>query len=132
MTTQITAEDHALVRTYLLLPMVLTAFERDKRILSESAGLRTPGPYVEVVERAMNAVSAELKDIRASMRKRGVKVYEQTRDSVQVVALYQCRGYHGRFMMLNSFVAAEAGLLMRKYLGLDTRKVNAARNTLRP
>ncbi|MMZ69249.1 hypothetical protein D1872_320480 [compost metagenome] len=80
----------------------------------------------------MNAVSAELKDIRAAMRKRGVKVYEETRDSTQVVALYQCRGYHGRFMMLNTFVAAEAGLLMRKYLGLDTRKEEVARSTLRP
>ncbi|MEE4576976.1 MULTISPECIES: hypothetical protein [Paenibacillus] len=44
MSTQITAEDHALVRTYLLLPQALTAFERDKRILSESAGLRTQAP----------------------------------------------------------------------------------------
>ncbi|WP_149093436.1 hypothetical protein [Paenibacillus terrae] len=132
MTTQITAEDHALVRTYLLLPMVLTAFERDKRILSESAGLRTPGPYVETVDCAMDRVTMELKDVRATMRKHGVKVYEETRDSVQIVALYQCRGYHGRFMMLNSYVAAEAGLLMRKYLGLDTRRVEEARYNPRP
>lgn len=41
------SRDNMLVKSYLLLPMILSAFERDSAILSTH--LRTPAPYLEVL-----------------------------------------------------------------------------------
>lgn len=47
----ITEEDHALIRPYVILPMVQAAFERDSRVFLT---LRTPDPYVDWLTQAAN------------------------------------------------------------------------------
>ncbi|WP_151735703.1 hypothetical protein [Paenibacillus tengchongensis] len=109
--------DNLLVKAYILLPLVLTAFERDAAIMS--AHLRTPAPYVEVLRSAANEVVADLRNVRAEMRSRGLKVYEQNRLDSGVEAKYLCRGYHERMLLLDDVIAAQAALQMRRYLGLE-------------
>jgi hypothetical protein len=117
MSIHTTPEDHELVRSQLLLTLALTVFERDKSAITSA--LKTPGPYVDAIDRAMDEVSAELKRTRAAMRKRGVKVYEETRSDKDVKVRFLCRGYHDNITMLWSYVGAEVGKLMRKYLGVQ-------------
>lgn len=106
-----------MVRLYLLLPLVLSAFERDKDIASYS--FRTPEPYERVIDMAQRRVEADLKEVRAKMRVLGIKVYKNDRTFGGIEARYQCRGYHYDFNMLSSLIAAECQVLMEKYLGLD-------------
>jgi hypothetical protein len=106
-----------LVKSYILLPLILTAFERDAAIMSKE--LRTPAPYMEVLHTAANAATADLRDVRAEMRTRGIKVYEQQRLEVGIEAQFICRGYHERMLLLDDVIAAQATIHMRKYLGLD-------------
>lgn len=106
-----------LVKSYLLLPMILSAFERDSAILS--AHLRTPTPYLEVLETAAAVATTDLRDVRSEMRKRGIKVYEQNKLNTGIEAKFICRGYHERMLLLNDIVAAQAAIHMRRYLGLD-------------
>ncbi|WP_339273686.1 hypothetical protein MKY59_21230 [Paenibacillus sp. FSL W8-0426] len=111
----ITDEDRALVKSHTLLPRILSAFERDAALIN--ATLKTPGPYADIIAEAQRKLTADIYDIRKEFRRRGIKVYEESADKDGVLAKYQCRGYHAEFRLLNSFMAAEANVLMRKYLG---------------
>ncbi|MEK5024593.1 hypothetical protein [Paenibacillus sp. FSL M7-1046] len=117
------SNDNTLVKSYILLPLILSAFERDSAIMSTQ--LRTPAPYMEVLRTAANAATADLRDVRAEMRKRGVKVYEQQRLQVGIEAKFICRGYHERMLLLDDVIAAQAAIHMRKYLGLDISGYNS-------
>ncbi len=111
------SRDNMLVKSYLLLPLILSAFERDAAILSTN--LRTPAPYLEVLGTAAAVATTDLRDVRTEMRTRGIKVYEQHKLSNGIEAKFICRGYHERMLLLNDIVAAQAAIHMRRYLGLD-------------
>lgn len=117
MTHRAESNDNTLVKTYIMLPLVISAFERDAAIMS--AQLRTPAPYVEVLRKAGNAAAADLRDVRAEMRSRGLKVYEQNRLDSGVEAKFLCRGYHERMLLLYDVITVQAAIHMRSYLGLD-------------
>jgi len=109
-------QDNMLVKSYILLPLILSAFERDASIMSVE--LRTPAPYLEVLRAAAHAATADLVDVRAEMRVRRLKVYEQQRLEAGVEAKFICRGYHERMLLLDDVISAQATLRMRRYLGL--------------
>jgi hypothetical protein len=90
-----------------------------------SEQLRTPDPYLEVLHAAANAATADLRDVRAGMRTRGLKVYEQHRLEAGVEARFVCRGYHERMLLLDDVIAVQAASRMRRYLGLDILDSNS-------
>jgi hypothetical protein len=117
MSKSITTEELRMVKQTLLLPLLLSVFDRDaKRIASV---VKTPGPYVDALQRAMDRVAADLTEIRSSLRKNGVKVYEHERTAAGIRTEYQCRGYVGEYGILTDTLRAEAENLMRKYLTED-------------
>ncbi|MCM3783177.1 hypothetical protein M3231_09340 [Neobacillus mesonae] len=124
---QITDEDRTLVKFYIILPMILTAFERDTAIINNS--LKTPDPYIERVHLAMNSLTHDITEIKRQFRDRGIKVYETTREPDGVYTRFLCRGYHGHMTLRWTFIKPEATILMRKYLGLD---VSRFENTIVP
>ncbi|GGF87101.1 hypothetical protein [Paenibacillus aceti] len=115
-----TPTDIQYVKMYLLLPMILSAFERDKKIIERH--LKTPGPYISSIDSAMDRVAVDLKEVKRKFRSLGIKVYEEARTEKGIEAKYLCRGYHHDFDMLWSRIAAECGVLMESYLGLDISK----------
>lgn len=110
------SQDNMLVKSYILLPLILSAFEHDASIMSLE--LRTPAPYLEVIRAAANAVSADLREVRAGMRARGLRVYAQQRLEAGVEAKFICRGYHERMLLLDKVITVQSSLHMRRYLGL--------------
>ncbi|MNW63171.1 hypothetical protein D3C74_413520 [compost metagenome] len=112
-----TSEDMSYVKMYILLPLILTAFERDKKVAEKS--FKTPRPYIVLIDAAINKVEIDLKEVRRKFRMSGIKVYEETRTEIGIDARYLCRGYHHDFSMLLSFIKAESSVLMEKYLGID-------------
>ncbi|MNB79522.1 hypothetical protein D3C75_262570 [compost metagenome] len=119
MTIKHTNEDGSYVKMYLLLPMILTAFERDKKVAESS--FKTPRPYVVLIEVAIKKVEIDLREVRRKFRALGIKVYEEKRTELGIQASYLCRGYHHSTTMLWSVIAAESSVLMEKYLGIDIR-----------
>lgn len=112
-----TPTDISYVKLYLLLPLILAAFERDKKLIE--AHFKTPRPYVMLIEEAIKKVEYEMYEVRKKFRDLGLKVYEENRTDKGIEAKYLCRGYRHEVSLLPYFVAAEAGVLMEKYLGLD-------------
>ncbi|SDM13841.1 hypothetical protein SAMN05428961_11023 [Paenibacillus sp. OK060] len=114
----ITSEDHTLIKSHIILPRVLTAFERDIALIN--ATLKTPGPYVDVIAEAQRKITADIYEIRKCFRQRGIKVYEEVSDNDGVTARYKCRGYESQMRIRWTMMAADANVVMRKYLGLNT------------
>ncbi|WP_379319290.1 hypothetical protein [Paenibacillus puldeungensis] len=113
-------EDYSYVKLYIILPLILTAFERDKKIIERE--LKTPRPYVTLLDNAIKRVEDDHREVRRKFRVLGLKVYEEKRTVDGIYARYLCRGYHYEFSMLWSLITAESSVLMEKYLGLDIFK----------
>lgn len=110
-------EDRALVRSALILPLVVAAFERDMRVIL--AHVKSPDPYEALITDAIGRAQEELRQVRAAMRKRGVKIYESTRSSGRYLARYLCRGFNGDLALLEAQVTQEAVTHMRRYLNAE-------------
>lgn len=115
-----TREDTYNIKLYLLLPMVLTAFERDKQLAQKT--FKTPDPYVRAIEEAMLRIDKDLKEVRQYMRKNGIKVYEQRKTDKELESKYMRRGYHSDMDLMWGLVRHDCRILMEKYLGLDVSK----------
>lgn len=113
----ITAEDRQCVKRYILLLLVIAAYERDCRHID--ANLKTPGPYIDTIKLAINRAWDDMKEIKKHFRTKGLKVYEQTNTENGIRAKFMCRGYRSEMELRWEFITAEASVLMRKYLGLD-------------
>lgn len=120
MPPQITNEEASYVKLYLILPLILTVFERDKRIMETT--LKTPRPYVTLLNNAIKQVEGELKEVRRKFRLHGLKVYEERHVGLGIEAKYLCRGYHYSMTLSWSLIKAESSVLMEKFLGLDIFK----------
>lgn len=109
------------IKEALILGLLMTVFDRDIKVLQESK-LKTKQPYVDLLQRAMDGVAADLAHLRRRLKEKGIKVTEERRDETGVGCVYWCRGYKASFEMLWHFAKAETEVRMRKYLGEDIRK----------
>lgn len=119
MRIDITTTDQILVKRYILLPLIMTAYERDLHIIKESRLFKSPDIYAEILEAALKVVTEDLSSVRLAFSKRGIKVYEENRLKDGIRAEFLCRGYHSKMFLSWSMITSEAVVLMRKYLGLD-------------
>lgn len=83
-----------LIKSHIILPRVLTAFERDIALINTT--FKTPCPYVDVIAEAQRKITADVYEVRKQFRQRGIKVYEEVADSDGVTARYKCRGYESQ------------------------------------
>jgi len=109
------------IKEALILNLLMTVFDRDAKVLRESK-LKTKQPYLDLLQRAMDDVAADLAKLRHRLRTKGIKVTDERRDEEGVGCVYWCRGYKASFEMLWHFAKAETEVRMRKYLGEDIRK----------
>lgn len=120
MPPQITSEESSYVKLYIILPLILSAFERDKRIVEKV--FKTPKPYVTLLNNAIKQVEGEHKEVRRKFRLHGLKVYEERHTEMGIEAKYLCRGYHYNMTLSWGLIKAESTVLMEKFLGLDIFK----------
>ncbi|MFE0394769.1 hypothetical protein ACFW4G_03715 [Paenibacillus lactis] len=113
----ITNEDRRIVKRYIILPMIITAFERDSRYIQEQ--LKTPGPYVDVIKGAIDLAHKDLMEVKKHFWLKGIKVYDEQTTRIGRRAKFMCRGYTSQIELRWEYISAEASVMMRKYLGLD-------------
>jgi hypothetical protein len=113
------ADELFLIKESLLIPMLLTVFQRDINIFKS---LKTPEPYIENNMEAMNLATLELSNIKKIFAKRGIKILIQKNEKFLLRASYLCRGYQCEFTMLWTFVEPEIQIRMRRYFGKDIMK----------
>lgn len=115
-----TDEELINVKMYLLLPMLLSAFERDKKVAQNC--FKTPSPYISLINAAIQKVEKDIKEVKRIFKMSGIKVYEEKLTADGIEARYLCRGYHHDMSLRLDFIVAESSILMEKYLGLDISK----------
>ena len=110
-------EDGHLVKAYLLHVVLLDALEQDVRLIG-TVPLKMAQLYIRALSSIQDQIMASLTSIRREMKARGIRVYEETRTAKGIEASYLCRGYQRRFAMLWTYVQAESGLVLSRYLGI--------------
>lgn len=110
-----TEDELGLVKQYVLLGIVTRILDHDIRVIGAS-GMKLPRFYESFLRGIQDRVLLDLADMRRQFRGRGIKVYEEARDSDGLRAQYVCRGYHHQFFMLWGFVKAESERVLKGYL----------------
>lgn len=116
-----TEEEAEMVKRAVLLPVLLDLLERDRQALADIP-LKVPQIYRGFIGLVQTAAMDELVQVRKSMRRHGIKVYEERRTNFGLEARYLCRGYRYEFDMLWGLVKAEIFQLLGEYSGIDIMK----------
>lgn len=104
-----------LLKENVLVSMVLTAFNRDRKLF-EASELKMNRPYLDVIEVAMNRATKDLTSMGNEMRKKGLRVAQEKWNDIGVDCLFLCRGYRQVFQLQWPYVRAEIEIRMKKYL----------------
>jgi hypothetical protein len=110
-----TGEELQWIKEAILLPLVLTALERDGQWIRLSK-IKTKQPYLDVIERAMQRITDDLVLIRRHFRERGIKILSSNRSSYGIHCTFLCRGYESHFELLWYYARGEAEQKMKHYL----------------
>lgn len=70
-----TEEDLQAIKRHLIIPMVITVLQRDKKVLEQWA-LKTKQPYLSLMDSAMKKAHGEIYDTRVFLRSKGIKIYQ--------------------------------------------------------
>jgi hypothetical protein len=109
----ITEKDRALIKPYVILPMIQTAFERDSNVFLH---LKTPDPYVDWLTQARERLAGEARKIKNEAYRRGIRIENQHRVDNLFLIRFQCRGNFGDLTLSDAEVAEEATGIMRRVL----------------
>ncbi|WJH34488.1 hypothetical protein MJA45_18950 [Paenibacillus aurantius] len=112
---QPTESEAALVRKYVLLPVLLTMLQRDIDAVTRSA-LKVSLPYIVIMQRMMDTVREDLSRVRSGLGKAGIRIYTEEKNAKGIQCKYVCRGYHESFTMSRDSVKAEVSLLAGQYV----------------
>jgi hypothetical protein len=110
-----TEEEQQHIKNYILLPLLLTVFERDKKVIEE-AELKTPGPYIDMMAAVIRKVEQDIVQGKKQMRAKGIKVYDEKRTDQGLEWKYTYRGYQHKGQFVWDVVRMEIEERMRGYL----------------
>jgi hypothetical protein len=87
-------EDLKIIDEFILLTTLIEILEVDLKVISDS-GLKLRPAYVMMLESILERTRKRLPEVKALMRKKGIKVFDRTRDEDFNSWKYLCRGYEG-------------------------------------
>lgn len=113
-------DEHALIKSALLLGFLQKVFQRDARILEQSGVLKSPEAYVDFIRSGERRVTLILAEIHGTFRERNIEIYRISQDENGIQAEYRCRGFHGKMRILWAGLRQEVSSRMRAYLGSES------------
>jgi predicted nucleotide-binding protein (sugar kinase/HSP70/actin superfamily) len=122
MSTPISEEELNIVKEAVLSPIILDTLERDLTSI-KSSDLKMARVYARMLRKAQNAATRKYYEVKQVLRKRGIKIYEETRDKDQVKAKYLLRGYHHDFGILWPRVRSEVETRIADLIGVELTNI---------
>lgn len=113
-----TEENLQAIKRYVMIPMVLTVLQRDKKVIEESM-LKTKGPYLSLMDAAMKKAHGEIYDTRVYLRSKGIKIYQEQRTETTVNIKYTVKGYQHEASLPWHIIKNEVESMMQRYLGVN-------------
>jgi hypothetical protein len=111
-----TEEDLEAIKRYVIIPMVLTVLQRDKKVIEDSA-LKTKQPYLSLMDAAMKKAHGEIYDTRVSLRSSRIKIYDEKRTENTIEIKYTFRGYQHTASLLWHIIKNDVESMIQHYLG---------------
>lgn len=84
-------EENRLIEQMIFLPLVKKVLVYDATVLATY--IKLPRPYLKLNEDVFQAVSNDLRIVKQEVYKRGIKVFEESRDHSSIVYKAYIRGY---------------------------------------
>ena len=100
---------------YIYLPMVLTVLLKDKQRI-EAGGFKLPGTYLQLIDQAVKRVEADLRETKAYLKKRHLKMIQGERDDFATVYIFFHDGYEDKRKYANLRLRNRTEELMEVYL----------------
>lgn len=113
--TRIPEHDRDMIEKAIYLPMVLTIFNRDLKII-ETAGFKLKKPYQDLVEKALIRVQKDLTEVRNYLRMEKMKVSEIGRDETFTMYCFIYKGYEEHHNYFNPRLRNKTEELLAYYL----------------
>ena len=101
----------------IYLPMVLIVLEKDRQNF-ENGPFKLKKPYVDMVEKAIRTVQAELKETRLHLRRHHMKVVKQKSDDTFTEYVFFYGGYEEHRRYLNVRLRNRSEELLGIYLSM--------------
>ncbi len=107
--------DSELIREYVLLPLLLLVLARDQKIIAQSS-IKLKQPYLDTLQSAMDRVMKDMGRIRQTLRSRGFRFYEETRDDLGIYVKYVYQGYHHTLRLHWEYLKGQVEMKLKEYL----------------
>ncbi|WP_145142364.1 hypothetical protein [Paenibacillus sp. Y412MC10] len=121
MGTQPTAEDMELISAFIELPIVLSIIESN--IAKVNEGFRMHEVFRANLVNLQSEITNDLRDVRAGMRRRGIKIVEEIRKGDRVGVQYLCRGYLRDFQILHTHLKNKTETRLAGYLKIRVEDI---------
>lgn len=113
--TRIPEHDRDMIEKAIYLPMVITIFNRDLKII-ETGGFKLKKPYQKLVEKALIRVQKDLTEVRKYLRIEKIKVSEMGRDQTFTMYCFIYKGYEEHHNYFNPRLRNKTEELLEYYL----------------
>ncbi|MCR8633521.1 hypothetical protein [Paenibacillus radicis (ex Xue et al. 2023)] len=87
-----------LVKMGIILPVMLDVLQRDINQMNQ-VKLKLNILYVMSLGKAQDSAHSELMELKAELRKRGIKIIEEVRAAEGIQARFKCRGYDHNLLL---------------------------------
>ncbi|MDQ0273481.1 hypothetical protein [Cytobacillus purgationiresistens] len=113
--TKIPDTDRDLIEQAMYLPMLIIVLEKDKNIIEKSP-FKLKGPYINLIEKTLQDVRKELRDVKNRMRSSNIKVQETKRDKDFTTFTFFYKGYEEDHNYFNPRLRNKVNELLEYYL----------------
>ncbi|KAA0944141.1 hypothetical protein FQ087_18630 [Sporosarcina sp. ANT_H38] len=110
----IPTEAHPYFEKMIYLPMIIQILERDRETI-EISSLKLKGPYIKIVERALNAVKTDLKNTNIYARNKNMKVIKKVKGDTFTEYVLIHNGYEDKRHYLNARLRNRTEELINEY-----------------
>jgi hypothetical protein len=107
-------EEQLLIKSYLLLPLIITVLERDKKVIATSS-FKTKQPYIQLLDKVINRTEQDFIATKKDLYKTNIRIYQQTRTNAGIEFKYLYKGYHHQSMRSWDVIKYEITETMEAY-----------------
>ncbi|MCR8634319.1 MULTISPECIES: hypothetical protein [Paenibacillus] len=113
----LTLEELQFVKMGIILPVMLDVLQRDINQINQIK-LKLNILYIMSLGKAQDSAHSELMELKAELRKRGIKIVEEVRAAEGIQARFKCRGYDHKLLLQWEKVRTEILQKGSQYLGI--------------
>lgn len=110
-----TKKELDLMRDAIILPVALGIVEK-KRRETELSSLTLKILYSAAAKILVKQIQEDVQQSKKALVEHNIRVFEDSKDSAEIVYRYVCRGYENRFVMTKDYMRSEISVRIERYV----------------